>query len=125
MTGILTEHFAGKWPFWLSPRQVVVIPIDPAFNDYVKEVTDLLTDHGMYADADVSGKTLKNKIRSAELEQYNFIVIVGEEEKKTRSINIRVRDDPSTKNKGATIPLDDAINKLNSLKATRGLKNQL
>ncbi|KAI8867826.1 threonyl-tRNA synthetase [Ramicandelaber brevisporus] len=125
MTGILTEHFAGKWPFWLSPRQVVVIPIDPAFNDYVKEVTDLLTDHGMFADADVSGKTLKNKIRSAELEQYNFIIIVGEEEKKTRSVNIRVRDDPATKNKGATIPLDEAINKLNSLKATRGLKNQL
>ena len=70
---ILTEHFAGKWPFWLSPRQVLVIPVMPAVNDYVEEVQRLLRAQKMHADIDISGNTMPKKIRTGQLQQYNFI----------------------------------------------------
>ena len=68
---ILTEHFAGKWPFWLSPRQILVIPVMTGANDYVVEVQKLFK--GMHVDIDISGKTMQKKIREGQLAQYNFI----------------------------------------------------
>ena len=70
---IMTEHFAGKWPFWLSPRQVLVIPVMPTVNDYVEEVQHLLRAQKLHADIDISGNTMKKKILTGQLAQYNFI----------------------------------------------------
>ena len=70
---ILTEHFAGKWPFWLSPRQILVIPVMPAVNDYVREVQSIFRAQTMYIDVDLSGNTMQKKIRTGQLQQYNFI----------------------------------------------------
>ena len=70
---VMTEHFAGKWPFWLSPRQVLVIPVMPTVNDYVEEVQQLLRAQKMHADIDISGNTMKKKILTGQLAQYNFI----------------------------------------------------
>jgi threonyl-tRNA synthetase len=72
-TGILTEHFAGKWPFWLSPRQILVIPVGVGFYEYAKEVQSIFKDQRMYVDVDLSGNTLQKKIRTGQLAQYNFI----------------------------------------------------
>lgn len=72
-TAILTEHFAGKWPLWLSPRQVVVIPVAAPHKEYAKEVAQKLWDAGLYADADLSDSTLPKKVRNGEIAQYNFI----------------------------------------------------
>ena len=73
MFAVLTEHFAGKWPFWLSPRQILVIPVMPAANDYVLEVQKIFKGKMMYVDVDIGGNTLQKKIRTGQLEQYNFI----------------------------------------------------
>ena len=70
---MITEHFAGKWPFWLSPRQVLVIPVMPAVNDYVEEVQKLLRAKKMHADIDISGNTMQKKILLGQHKQYNFI----------------------------------------------------
>ena len=70
---ILIEHFGGKWPFWLSPRQVLVIPVMPTVNDYVEEVQKLIKMQKMNVDIDISGNTLQKKIRTGQLQQYNFI----------------------------------------------------
>lgn len=70
---ILTEHFAGKWPFWLSPRQILVIPVMPAVNDYVDEVQRVFHDAVFYVDTDKSGNTMQWKIRNGQQKQYNFI----------------------------------------------------
>lgn len=70
---VISEHFAGKWPFWLSPRQVLVIPVMPTVNDYVEEVQRLLRAQKMHADIDISGNTMKKKILTGQLAQYNFI----------------------------------------------------
>lgn len=73
MFGILTEHFAGKWPFWLSPRRILITPIMSAVNGYVLEVQKTFKESMMYVDVDVSGNTLQKKIRTGQIEQYNFI----------------------------------------------------
>ena len=70
---ILTEHFAGRWPFWLSPRQVLIVPVMPAVNDYVLEVQSLLRAQKMNADVDISGNTMPKKIKMGQLQLYNFI----------------------------------------------------
>ena len=70
---IITEHFGGKWPFWLSPRQILVIPVTPGVNDYAEEVQQLFRANKMYADVDTSGNTMPKKIRTGQLQQYNFI----------------------------------------------------
>ncbi|KAF2405247.1 threonyl-tRNA synthetase [Trichodelitschia bisporula] len=123
--GILTEHFGGKWPFWLSPRQVLVVPVMPAVNDYVEEVRKIFRDKGMHVDIDVSGNTLQKKIRTGQLAQYNFIFVVGAQEKESRTVNIRNRDDPATQAKGELVPLEVAIEKLTALRDTRVLKNAI
>ena len=71
--GILCEHFGGKWPYWLSPRQILVIPVMPAVNDYVLEVQSIFRAKGMHIDVDISGNTMQKKIRTGQLAQYNFI----------------------------------------------------
>ena len=70
---ILCEHFAGKWPFWLSPRQILVIPVMKSAEDYVREIQAVFHKARMYVDIDVSGNTMPKKIRSGQLAQYNFI----------------------------------------------------
>jgi threonyl-tRNA synthetase len=71
--GILVEHFGGKWPFWLSPRQILIVPVMPAVNDYVEELQEILRGDKMNVDIDISGNTMQKKIRTGQLAQYNFI----------------------------------------------------
>jgi threonyl-tRNA synthetase len=125
MMGILIEHFAGKFPFWLSPRQIQIIPVAAAFFDYAKEITNKLVSLGLFADADLSDNTLNKKIRNAELAQYNFIFVVGGEEESTRSVNVRNRDDVGTKAKGKTVPLEEIYASAKNLKESRSLDNKL
>ena len=119
---ILTEHFAGKWPFWLSPRQVLVIPVMPSANPYVLEVQRALRARGMHADVDVSGNTMQKKIRQGQLAQYNFVFVVGAQEMESRTVNIRNRDDPATQAKGELVPLEEAMALLVELRANKGVK---
>ena len=72
---ILTENFGGKWPFWLSPRQAMVVPVGPHVNDYAQDVRDNLKSSGYCADVDVDdGNTMNKKVRNAQIAQYNFIL---------------------------------------------------
>ncbi|XP_026782959.3 threonine--tRNA ligase 1, cytoplasmic [Pangasianodon hypophthalmus] len=93
MIAILTENYAGKWPLWLSPRQVMVVPVNPSLEEYASKVCKQFVEVGFMADADLdSGCLLNKKIRNAQLAQYNFILVVGEKEKMTNSVNVRTRD---------------------------------
>ncbi|KAJ9160535.1 Threonyl-tRNA synthetase [Coniochaeta hoffmannii] len=121
--GILIEHFAGKWPYWLSPRQIMVIPVGMGFMDYALEVQKIFKSEKMYADVDTTGNTLPKKIRNAQLAQYNFIFVVGAEEKENRQVNVRYRDDTSAQDRGKPVPLEETIEKLRKLKADRGSYN--
>ncbi|KZV99984.1 threonyl-tRNA synthetase [Exidia glandulosa HHB12029] len=123
--GIITEHFAGKWPFWLSPRQVAVIPIGNEYRGYASEVGQILQENGIFVDVDNGENTLQKKVRNAEIAQYNFMLVLGETERSTRSVNVRNRDDVGSKTRqDVTIPLDDLVAKLVALKKTRKLENR-
>lgn len=71
--GVLVEHYGGKWPFWLSPRQILVVPVGVGFYEYAREVQRIFRDQKMFVDVDLSGNTLQKKIRTGQLAQYNFI----------------------------------------------------
>ncbi|KIP05628.1 hypothetical protein PHLGIDRAFT_24993 [Phlebiopsis gigantea 11061_1 CR5-6] len=122
---IITEHFAGKWPFWLSPRQVLVVPVAVPYQQYATEVGEKLSKLNLYVDVDNSPETLNKKIRNGELAQYNFILVVGQEELDSQSVNVRNRDDVGTKAKGQMISLEEVSQKFAALKATRSLENKL
>lgn len=103
MMAILIEHTGGKWPFWLSPRQGVVIPVSTQFSDYAKKVAKSLSlgegeeeatgSHDQYfVDVDNSPRDRLNKmIRQAQLQQYNFIFVVGQKEMDEGTVNVRTR----------------------------------
>mmetsp|Transcript_2717 Transcript_2717/g.4782 ORF Transcript_2717/g.4782 Transcript_2717/m.4782 type:complete len:134 (-) Transcript_2717:1279-1680(-) len=89
---ILIEHYAGKWPLWLSPRQVIVCPVSERFTSYAQEVRSQIHREHFYVDVDSSDRKLAKKIREAQLAQYNFILVVGEDEQAHQTVNIRTRD---------------------------------
>ncbi|KFY93957.1 hypothetical protein V500_03468 [Pseudogymnoascus sp. VKM F-4518 (FW-2643)] len=122
---VICEHFAGKWPFWLSPRQIMVIPVMKEAEDYASEVQLLFRKARMYIDTDITGNTLPKKIRNAQVAQYNFILVVGAQERDNRAVNIRNRDDPATQQKGAMMQLDEALAKIEELRDKRRLVNAI
>lgn len=93
MSAILMEHYAGKWPFWLSPRQVMVVPVGEKFNEYAEWVAKQLTLHGFYAEAATSGKTLNKKVRESQLASWNYIAVVGDKEMQEFTVNLRSREE--------------------------------
>lgn len=93
MMAILIEHTGGKWPLWLSPRQVAVLPVAESHRAYAKDVAATLAqDANVYVDVQDSSKTLNKRIREAQLAGYNFILVVGDKEQETQQVNIRTRD---------------------------------
>lgn len=90
---IVTEHYAGKWPFWLSPRQIIVLPVSKEQNEYAEQVKEQLFFAGYHVDVDVSDNKLPKKVRNAQLAQYNFMLVVGKKEAVEGTANIRIRDE--------------------------------
>lgn len=122
---IITEHFAGRWPFWLSPRQVLVVPVMPALNEYVAEVQAQLRARQIHADINISGDTMPKKILRGQQQMYNFIFVVGAQENESGTVNIRNRDDQKTQAKGELVPLKVAIDQLVKLRTERRLINAI
>lgn len=90
--GILIEHYAGKFPVWLAPVQVKILPVSDKYADYAKKVADELLDSNVRAEVDGRGEKLGLKIREARLEKVPYIVIVGEKEQANGSVSVRQRD---------------------------------
>ncbi|EEA06988.1 threonyl-tRNA synthetase family protein [Cryptosporidium muris RN66] len=92
MVAVILENTGGKLPFWLSPRQAIVLPISEKSHDYAKSIESELCCMGYDVGADYSSSTINRKIREAQLLQWNFMLIVGENEAKSGSITVRSRD---------------------------------
>ncbi|KAJ6903348.1 hypothetical protein NC651_020752 [Populus alba x Populus x berolinensis] len=73
----------GKWPFWLSPRQAIVCPVSEKSQSYALKVRDQIHEAGYFVDVDATDRKIQKKVREAQLAQYNYILVVGEEESKT------------------------------------------
>ncbi|KAG8512656.1 Threonine--tRNA ligase, cytoplasmic, partial [Galemys pyrenaicus] len=116
MIAILTENYGGKWPFWLSPRQVMVVPVGPTCDEYAQKVRQQFHDAKFMVDIDLDpGCTLNKKIRNAQLAQYNFILVVGEKEKTSGTVNIRTRDNKVHGER----TISETIERLQQLKQSR------
>ncbi len=87
--GIMIEHFAGTFPLWLAPEQVRIIPVGEAFFPYAEEVFTELKKAGLRVSFDDSTDSLGKKIRNAETEHANYILVVGEQEMNARTLAVR------------------------------------
>ncbi|SKA85190.1 threonyl-tRNA synthetase [Agreia bicolorata] len=103
--GVLTEHYAGAFPVWLAPVQVVGIPIAEQYEDYLAEVVSTLKKQGVRAELDVSADRMQKKIRNHTLQKVPFLLIAGEEDRAQGSVSFRFRD--GTQENG--VPIDEAV----------------
>ena len=105
--GVLTEHFAGKFPLWLAPVQAKVITITDRSNEYAAKVTEALKAKKIRAELDARAESANYKIRAAQLEKVPYMLVIGDKEIEEGTVSVRTRDG---KNLGA-IALDDFIAK--------------
>ncbi|OXH41022.1 threonine-tRNA ligase [Cryptococcus neoformans] len=115
---IITESTGGKWPLWLSPRQVVVIPVAKPFTEYAQKVARTFQEAGLYAEVDLTDNTLNKKIRNAQTAQWNFIMVVGQDELDAQAVNIRNRDD-EVQGREETVALSRAVEQIVKLKESK------
>ncbi|GAB2233368.1 hypothetical protein Droror1_Dr00002590 [Drosera rotundifolia] len=111
MLAILLEHYKGKWPFWLSPRQAIVCTVSEKSEAYAVQVHDQIHAAGYYVDIDTSDKTVNKKVREAQLAQYNYILVVGEKDAEKRVVTVRIRD----KQEHSEMTLDDLLKRFKEL----------
>ena len=97
---ILIEHTAGKFPFFISPRQIMIVPISEKFGDYCDSVYLYFHKLGYQVEVDHSNMTLNKKIRTHQLEQWNYICVAGEQEATDGTLDIRSRNNERIGKKG-------------------------
>ena len=90
--GILIEHYAGKFPVWLSPVQVKILPVSDKSADYAKEVEAALRAKGLRAETDMRNEKIGYKIREAQLEKVPYMLIIGDKEKEEGTVSVRMRE---------------------------------
>ena len=87
--GFLIEHYAGNFPLWLTPIQIMIIPISDKFNDYANSVYKELKNNNIRVELDSRSEKMGAKIRNAEINKIPIMLILGEKEQKDNSISIR------------------------------------
>lgn len=87
--GILTEHFAGKFPLWLAPVQVKLLTVAEAFSDYAKEVAAKLEEAGLRVELDIRNEKIGYKLREARNERVSYICVIGEKEMNANTVTVR------------------------------------
>lgn len=112
---ILLEHYAGAFPVWLAPVQVVGVPVAEEYNDYLVDVIDRLQARGVRAEVDLSSDRMPKKIRNHTKAKVPFQLIAGEEDRAAGAVSFRFRD--GTQENG--VPMDDAIARILDAIATK------
>ena len=107
--GILIEHYAGKFPAWIAPVQVKVLPVSDKHNDYARKVAEQLEKQGIRVEVDMRGEKLGYKIREARMEKVPYMVIVGKNEEQNQSVSVRQRDAQEDKQELGQMSLDELI----------------
>ena len=106
--GVLTEHYAGAFPPWLAPVQVMAIPVADAFAPYLQEIVKKMRAEGIRAEIDLSDDRMQKKVRNAQMEKIPFMLIAGEEDQANNAVSFRFRD--GSQRNG--IPVADAIKEI-------------
>ncbi|MGW8566604.1 threonine--tRNA ligase [Isoptericola sp. NPDC055881] len=106
--GVLIEHYAGAFPAWLAPVQVLAVPVAEAFDDYLKDVVAQLKARGIRAQVDLSDDRFGKKIRNASKEKVPFVLIAGGEDVEAGAVSFRFRD--GTQENG--VPVAEAVERI-------------
>ena len=113
--GVLLEHYAGAFPPWLAPVQVVGIPIADVHVDYLDGVAAQLREHGVRTEVDASDERMQKKIRTAQTQKIPFMLIAGDEDVAANAVSFRFRD--GTQENG--VPIAQAIAKIVEIVSSR------
>ena len=103
--GILTEHFAGAFPTWLTPVQVEIIPITERAHEYARQLKAKLDEAGVRSEADYRSEKMNYKIREAQLQKIPYMLVVGDKEVENGTVSIRARKE----GKGGTMSADEFV----------------
>jgi threonyl-tRNA synthetase len=112
---VLLEHYAGVFPVWLAPVQVVGIPVAEQYEEYLGDVIDQLKKAGVRATLDTSSDRMPKKIRTHTKDKVPFQLIAGEDDRAAGSVSFRFRD--GTQENG--VPIAEAITRITEAIATR------
>ena len=105
---LILEKYAGALPLWLSPTQATIVPINSEFDDYAKEIQAKMLSRGIRVEVDCRNETMGKRIREAQLEKINYVLVVGANEKESGTVSLRARGGI---NLGA-MTIDEMLNKL-------------
>ncbi|MDE7351953.1 MAG: threonine--tRNA ligase [Acetatifactor sp.] len=108
--GILLEHYAGKFPAWIAPVQVKVLPVSDKYIDYARKVAGALEENDIRAEVDVRSEKLGYKIREARMDKVPYMIIIGENEKNNMSVSVRQRDAEIDKQDMGEMSLEQVVN---------------
>ncbi|MBI1969737.1 threonine--tRNA ligase, partial [Candidatus Woesearchaeota archaeon] len=89
---VLTEHYAGKFPLWLSPVQVIILTIADRHASYAEKIRKQFFDAGVRVEVDSRGESIPKKVREAQLQKIPYILVVGDREEKDETVTVRTRD---------------------------------
>ncbi|MCD6227571.1 threonine--tRNA ligase [Candidatus Micrarchaeota archaeon] len=106
--GMLLEHYAGKLPLWLSPVQVKIIPVSESHVEYADKLRSILFDHRLRVEVDDTLESVSKKVRNAQMEKVNYMLVVGDKEVESNTVSVRTRNNKVINN----IKIDDLVAKL-------------
>ena len=117
--GVLTEHFAGRFPLWINPQQVEIIPVSDKFIDYCEDLKEKIKEAGFRVNIDYRSEGVGYKIRQAQLMRTNYMLVVGEKEETSGKLTVRNRDGEET----ADVSVDEFIEKISKERDSRSMEN--
>jgi threonyl-tRNA synthetase len=113
--GVLLEHYAGAFPVWLAPVQVVAVPVAEEYADYLADIVGRMKSAGIRAELDASDDRMQKKIRTHTVAKVPYIVIAGEEDRENGAVSFRFRNGEQVNG----VPVDEAIARIADIIATR------
>lgn len=115
--GVLTEHFAGRFPLWINPEQVVIIPVSDKFLDTAEKLESEMKEAGFRVSVDKRSEGVGYKIRSAQMMRANYMLVVGEKEESSKLLTVRNRDGEET----SDVSMDKLLEKLKEERDSRSV----
>jgi threonyl-tRNA synthetase len=114
--GVLIEHYAGKFPMWLSPVQAIILPIADRHFGYAEKIKKDMFDAGLRVEVDKRAESTSKKVRDAQVRQINYILVVGDKEEKASTVNVRTRDNKVHGEKKANILIKELLKEVEDKK---------
>jgi threonyl-tRNA synthetase len=118
--GCLIEHYAGAFPAWLAPVQVILLPITDSQNPYAEQVASRLEEEGIRVEKDLRNEKIGFKIREAQLQKIPYMLVLGDQEIQAKTVAVRKRKSKETR----VMPVEDFLRELNELIETKALDTE-